>query len=138
MDGYVDPNWYEPQYPNLKLTSRRLEHTFGPLVDVYESAYGSNVCDGDYADNVVQSSLGHGKSSLPRPATYVVPNLASLLVLPMIRPDDDIDDDNTEAVPATITSPPRTEFGIQIAKGLTETLNLSDFCQLELNRDSIW
>ena len=70
VDGYVDPNWYEPQYPNLKLTSRRLEHTFGPLVDVYESAYGSNVCDGDYADNVVQSSLGHGKSSLPRPATY--------------------------------------------------------------------
>ena len=134
MDGYVDPNWYEPQYPNLKLTSRRLEHTFGPLVDVYESAYGSNVCDGDYADNVVQSSLGHGKSSLPRPATYVVPNLASLLVLPMIRPDDDIDDNNTEAVPATITSPPRTEFGIQLAKGLAETLNLSDFCQLELDR----
>ena len=54
----------------------------------------------------------------------------------MIRPDDDIEDDdnNTEAVPATITSPPRTEFGIQIAKGLTETLNLSDFCQLELDR----
>lgn len=136
VDGYVDPNWYEPQYPNLKLTSRRLEHTFGPLVDVYESVYGSNVCDGDYADNVVQSSLGHGKSSLPRPATYVVPNLASLLVLPMIR-SDDINDDNTEsshAATTTTITPPRTEFGIQVAKGLAETLNLSDFCQLELDR----
>ena len=51
-----------------------------------------------------------------RPATYVVPNLASLLLLPIS--DDEI---------------PRTEFGMQIAKGLAEKLSLNEFCQSELD-----
>mmetsp|Transcript_21531 Transcript_21531/g.46820 ORF Transcript_21531/g.46820 Transcript_21531/m.46820 type:complete len:808 (-) Transcript_21531:543-2966(-) len=115
VEGGVESDWYEPQYPNLRLTSKRKEQSFGTFVDAAELAYGVNVCDGDYAE--LQHSLS-SSGSPSRPATYVVPNLASLLLLPMGEGG----------------SPPRTEFGMQIARGLADTLNLDDFSLGELDR----
>ncbi len=112
VEGRVDPDWREPQYPDLGLASRVMEHPFGPFADAAELAYGGNVCDGDFAEF---RPLAEGA----RPATYVVPNLASLLLLPMSEGDG---------------RPPRTEFGTQVARGLAETLNLNDFHQPELDR----
>jgi endonuclease/exonuclease/phosphatase family metal-dependent hydrolase/Ca2+-binding EF-hand superfamily protein len=109
VEGCVEPDWHEPQYPNLRLTSKRKEQVFGPFTDAAELAYSGNVCDGDYGE-------GHALSGGGRPATYIVPNLASLLILPISEEE----------------GPPRTEFGMQIAKGLAETLNLKDFCQTEI------
>eukprot|EP00579_Thalassiosira_antarctica_P031360 CAMPEP_0202033350 /NCGR_PEP_ID=MMETSP0905-20130828/66003_1 /ASSEMBLY_ACC=CAM_ASM_000554 /TAXON_ID=420261 /ORGANISM="Thalassiosira antarctica, Strain CCMP982" /LENGTH=648 /DNA_ID=CAMNT_0048597251 /DNA_START=240 /DNA_END=2186 /DNA_ORIENTATION=+ len=111
VEGCVLPDWREPQYPNLKLTSKERGHALGSFIDAAELAYGGNICDGDYSDH---SSL----SGAARPATYVVPNLASLLLLPISEEE----------------GPPRTKFGQQIARGLAETLNLSDFCESEIDR----
>ena len=47
VEGCVDSEWREPQYPNLRLTSKRREHAFGAFVDAAELAYGGNVADGD-------------------------------------------------------------------------------------------
>lgn len=110
VEGCVEPDWYEPQYPNLRLTSKRKEQMFGTFADAAELAYAGNVCDGDYAE-------AHSLSGGSRPATYVVPNLASLLMLPISETE----------------GPPRTEFGMQIARGLAETLNLNDFCESEID-----
>jgi len=109
VEGAVDPGWREElQYPGVQLTSKRREqpHAF---VDAAELAYASNVCDGDYGED-------HGAHGC-RPATYVVPNLASLLLSPV---DEDAD------------SPFRTEFGNQFAKGLAATLSLKAFCDTEI------
>jgi len=115
VEGCVMPEWREPQYPNLKLTSKMRGHGFGSgFVDAAELAYGGNVCDGDYSEL-------HSTSGDARPATYVVPNLASLLLLP-------IGSEEEGGLPA------RTQFGLQIARGLAETLNLSDFCEMEMDR----
>lgn len=111
VEGSVDPDWHEPQYPNLRLTTKQRKQPFGSFADAFELAFGGNVCDGDYGD---VDGLINGA----RPATYVVPNLASLLLLP-------ISGEN---------SPPRTEFGQQVAQGLAETLNLNDFCETEIDR----
>lgn len=111
VEGVVEPEWREPQYPKLVLTSKRRDHSFGCFVDAAELAYGSNVCDGDYGEC---NPLINGT----RPATYVVPNLASLLVLPISEQK----------------GPPRTQFGIQIARGMASALNLHDFCTQELDR----
>lgn len=111
VDGYVEPDWFEPQYPTLQLTSKRKAQLFGTFTDAAELAYGGNVCDGGYSENNI-----HSLSGGIRPATYVVPNLASLLLLP-VR-DEEI---------------PRTQFGMQVAKGLAATLNLKDFCQSEID-----
>jgi len=111
VEGVVEPEWREPQYPKLVLTSKRREHSFGGFVDAAELAYGSNVCDGDYGEC---NPLIDGT----RPATYIVPNLASLLFLPISEQK----------------GPPRTQFGIQIARGMAETLNLNDWCAQELDR----
>ena len=51
VDGRVDPDWREPQYPGLPLSSRAIEQTFGPFADAAELAYGGNVCDGDYPES---------------------------------------------------------------------------------------
>ncbi|KAL7509492.1 hypothetical protein ACHAXN_006478 [Cyclotella atomus] len=110
VEGCVDKEWREPQYPSLPLTSTRREHSFGSFTDAAELAYGVNVCDGDYGD---ANSMTFGT----RPATYVVPNLASLLLLPV----------------AEQKGPPRTQFGQQIARGVAATLNLNDWCAQELD-----
>ena len=109
VEGLVDPEWREPQYPNVSLTSKRKElplgHTF---VDAAELAYAANVCDGDY---------GEGHMSGQRPATYVVPNLAKLLLLP---------EQGADIV--------RTHFGQQVARGVADTLGLRGFCENEMDR----
>mmetsp|Transcript_31894 Transcript_31894/g.48523 ORF Transcript_31894/g.48523 Transcript_31894/m.48523 type:complete len:737 (-) Transcript_31894:28-2238(-) len=110
VEGSVDPDWHEPQYPDLRLSSKQRKQPFGSFIDAFEMAFGGNVCDGDYGD--VDSLTNDA-----RPATYVVPNLASLLLLPI-----------SEA-----NGPPRTEFGPQVAQGIAETLNLNDFCETEID-----
>jgi mRNA deadenylase 3'-5' endonuclease subunit Ccr4 len=112
VEGCVEREWREPQYPTLVLSSKRLVHSFGGFIDAAELAYGGNVCDGDYSGEV------HSLINGTRPATYVVPNLASLLLLPISEQE----------------GPPRTQFGIQIARGVAETLNLNDWCSQELDR----
>ena len=57
-----------------------------------------------------------------RPATYVVPNLVSLLLLPM-----------SEAGGGGAQSP-RMEFGTKVDRDLADTLNLNDFRQPEPDR----
>lgn len=111
VEGCVDNDWREPQYPNLPLTSTRREHAFGSFVDAAELAYQGNVCDGDYGEV-------NSMSERIRPATYVVPNLASKLLLPV----------------GEQRSPPRTEFGLQIARNVAQTLNLNDWCIQELDQ----
>ena len=111
VEGAVNPEWREPQYPQLVLTSKSRSHSFGAFTDAAELAFGGNVCDGDYSDAI---PLVDGT----RPATYVVPNLASLLFLPV----------------AEQKGPPRTQFGKQIARGVAETLDLKDWCAQELDR----
>jgi len=111
VDRSVEPEWREPQYPNLQLTSKTKQHSFGTFVDAAELAYGGNVCDGDYADK--QS----WNTDNARPPTYVVPNLASLLLLPVSG-----------------KGPPRTEFGLQVARGFADALNLQDFCESEIDQ----
>lgn len=108
VEGSVDPEWREGQYAAVPLTSKRREqvHTF---VDAAELAYASNVCDGDYGEV-------HGAHGI-RPATYVVANLASLLL-------STIDGEDI----------PRTEFGHQVAKGLANTLSLQVFCDNEIEQ----
>jgi len=108
VEGSVDPEWREAQYPDVVLTSRRREQARA-FVDAAEVAYASNVCDGDYGEV-------HGERGF-RPATYVVPNLASLLLSPI----------DGEGVP-------RTEFGRQVAEGLADRLSLRVFCEEEMER----
>ena len=110
-EGGVDPDWREPQYPNVPLTSKRrgiIPSVFDrPFADAAELAYAANVCDGDY-----------GCCSGGRPPTYVVPNLAPLLLMPV--------EGEGQAV--------RTQFGPQVARGLADTLGLSAFCKMEIDR----
>jgi len=109
IEGSVNPSWFEQQYPAVPLTSKLREQPYS-FVDAAEIAYGSNVCDGDYAeDNGVNGC---------RPATYVVPHLASLLLSPI-----DINGEDSHY---------RTEFGYQVAKGLQATLSLDEFCDEEI------
>jgi mRNA deadenylase 3'-5' endonuclease subunit Ccr4 len=110
VDGHVDSDWYEPQYPTLQLTSKRKEQKLGTFIDAAELAWGGNVCDGDYSEL-------HSLNKQLRPATYVVPNLASLLLKPVSQEQ----------------GPHRTQFGLQIAQGLATTLSLNEFCQSELD-----
>ena len=109
VEGCVEPDWFEPQYPSLQLTSKSKGQSFGEFTDAAELAYGGNVCDGDYGET-------HSLSGSTRPATYVVPNLASLLLLPVGEAE----------------GPARTQFGPQIAQGLADTLNLNGFCSTEM------
>ena len=106
VHGSVEPDWREPQYPNLQLTSKTRGHPM-TFLDASELAYGANVCDGDYGEI---PALGC------RPATYVVPNLASLLLMPV----------QGEGVP-------RTEFGYQMARGIAETLGMKKFSEEEID-----
>mmetsp|Transcript_56687 Transcript_56687/g.111961 ORF Transcript_56687/g.111961 Transcript_56687/m.111961 type:complete len:652 (-) Transcript_56687:310-2265(-) len=107
VEQSVDPGWREPQYPDVPLTSKRKESDRA-FVDAAELAYGANVCDGDYGEDPTPGS---------RPATYVVPDLASLLLLPVSG--------------ETIM---RTQFGKQVAKRLAETLGLYHFSKSEVVR----
>ena len=114
VEGSVDSEWREPQYPDIPLTSKRKENSLGrPFSDAVEQAYASNVCDGDYGEDTTFGC---------RPATYIVPNLASLLLSPIVG----------EKIP-------RTQFGMQVARGLADTLGLRAFCENEIDRafDSI-
>jgi len=106
VEGSVDPEWREPQYPLISLTSKTKETAFS-FLDAAELAYGANVCDGDYGEEP-----GFGC----RPATYVVPNLASLLLLPVYG------------------EVPRTQFGLQVARGLADSLGLEKFCNREMEQ----
>mmetsp|Transcript_12417 Transcript_12417/g.36584 ORF Transcript_12417/g.36584 Transcript_12417/m.36584 type:complete len:660 (-) Transcript_12417:139-2118(-) len=109
VEGSVDPDWREPQYPKVPLTSKRKENSIvHSFVDAAELAYASNVCDGDYGES---PSLGS------RPATYVVPNLASMLLLPI----------NGGGIP-------RTQFGYQVARGVADMLGLHTFSASEVKR----
>ena len=114
VEGTVDPDWKEQQYPTLQLTSKCKTNVFGTFTDALELAFGGNVCDGDYSENPQHMT----NSVNIRPATYVVPNLASLLLLPVSSEDN---------------RPPRTQFGNLIARGLADSLNLKNFCQSELD-----
>lgn len=112
VNGSVDPSWREQQYPAVPLTSKRREQPYS-FIDAAELAYASNVCDGDYGENHVGA---HGPAC--RPATYVVPHLASLLLSPININGQDRHD--------------RTEFGHQVAKGLAATLSLQAFGDSEI------
>ena len=112
VEGSVEPDWYEPQYPSLQLTSKQKTHPFGSFADTAELAWNSNVCDGGYSE---VNSVSPGT----RPATYVVPNLASLLLLPLNEEEE---------------APLRTEFGLQVAQGVATTLGLENFCEMELEQ----
>jgi len=112
VEGSVNPEWREPQYPNVPLTSKRKEQPLGEhklFLDAAEMAYASNVCDGDYGEDPALSGTC-------RPPTYVVPNLASLLLHPVAGEGD-----------------VRTEFGPQVAQGLADTLGLRDYCENEID-----
>ena len=50
VDGDVEPDWREPQYGEIEITSKLKSQGFGPFVDAGEAAYGQNVCDGDWGD----------------------------------------------------------------------------------------
>jgi endonuclease/exonuclease/phosphatase family metal-dependent hydrolase/Ca2+-binding EF-hand superfamily protein len=125
VEGSVEPEWREPQYPMVPLTSNTKHNPLEDclMVDAAELAYGANVCDGDYGeDNPPATVLGDDDDSSPsswRPPTYVVPNLAALLLLPLDEQDG---------------APPRTEFGIQVAQGLANTLGLQAFSQEEMEQ----
>eukprot|EP00977_Amphora_coffeiformis_P021286 scaffold9134_cov170-Amphora_coffeaeformis.AAC.10 len=107
VQGSLEPHWREPQYPDIPLTSKAREHAF-QFLDAAELAYGANVCDGDY---------GEGAPVLGcRPATYVVPNLASILLLP-------VQGEGT----------PRTEFGYQVAQGIASTLGMNKYTEDEID-----
>lgn len=73
-----------------------------------ELAHGVNVCDGDYGE------LQHFGC---RPASYIVPNLAALLLKP-----------------ANEHTALRTQFGTQIARGLADALGMADFSAEEIQR----
>ena len=111
VDGAIDPSWREPQYPAVLLTSKRREQPYS-FVDAAELAYASNLCDGDYGED-------HGAHGC-RPATYIVPHLASLLLSPV----------NADGVDCHY----RTEFGRQVVKGLASTLSLQVFCDNEIEQ----
>jgi mRNA deadenylase 3'-5' endonuclease subunit Ccr4 len=108
VEGGVDPEWREPQYPAVLLTSARREHGLGTFADAAEQTYRANVCDGDYGETPTIGS---------RPATYVVPNLASLLLLPI------------QGEPIL-----RTQFGHQVARGIADSLGLRVFSESEVKR----
>jgi len=108
VEGSVDPEWREPQYPDVPLTSSRRDQQIGQFADSAEQIYKANVCDGDYGEIPTFGS---------RPATYVVPNLASLLLLPV--PGESIE---------------RTQFGYQVAKGLAKNLKLQAFSESEVEQ----
>ena len=78
VDGSVEPTWREPQYADMQLTSKRRSHTLGPLADAGEVAYGQNVCDGDWGDWGGRTCYARYRAR--RPATYVVPSLASVFL----------------------------------------------------------
>ena len=106
VEGSVDPEWREPQYPDVPLTSSQRDQHLGRFADSAEQMYKANVCDGDYGEIPTFGS---------RPATSVVPNLASLLLLPV--PGESIE---------------RTQFGHQVAKGLAKNLKLQEFSESEV------
>jgi hypothetical protein len=126
--GRIHPTWREPQYPTVELTSKPLAHEFG-LVDAAELAYGANVCDGDYGDQHVWSASRMTATNYGRPATYVVPNLISRLLLPAQEETVAGGDSTTTSIPQR-----RTQFGRPVAQGLADTLGLQAFCETELNR----
>ena len=78
IEGAVDPDWREPQYGAVELTSRPRGHELGALSDAGEVAYGQNVCDGDWGDWGMRT--GYDRYRARRPATYVVPSLASVFL----------------------------------------------------------
>lgn len=126
VEGSVESEWREPQYPTVELTSKPKYNPLGEesrMVDAAELAYGVNVCDGDYGedDPTVPSS---------RPPTYVVPNLAALLLSSPTASGTDGDDDDDNG----LVVPPRTEFGKQVAQGLADTLGLQAFSQEEMEQ----
>jgi len=108
VEGHVEPDWRENQYPEVALTSSRKSHSLGQFVDAAELAYGANVCDGDYGECPAPGS---------RPATYVVPDLAARLLLPVAE-----------------GRKLRTEFGRQVARSLADTLKLRKFTEDEIER----
>ena len=78
VDGCVPPEWREPQYPGVVLTSRPRGQRIGRFTDAAEAAYGQNVCDGDWGDWGGRASLAAYRGR--RPATYVVPALAAVFL----------------------------------------------------------
>ena len=78
VEGGVAPEWREPQYREVELTSKLRSHGLGPLEDAAEVAYGQNVCDGDWGDWGARTSFARYRAR--RPATYVVPSLSSVFL----------------------------------------------------------
>lgn len=75
VEGLVDVDWREPQYVEVELTSKPRAHSLGAFADAGEVAYGQNVCDGDWGDWGGRTCYARYRAR--RPATYVVPSLAS-------------------------------------------------------------
>ena len=78
VEGLVEPVWREPQYGEATLTSKPRAHPFGPFADAGEDAYRQNVCDGDWGDWGARTNYDRYRAR--RPATYVVPSLASVFL----------------------------------------------------------
>ena len=78
VDGAVHPHWREPQYRDVELTSKVRSHGFGAFADAGEVAYRQNVCDGDWGDFGGRTDFARYRAR--RPATYVVPSLASVFL----------------------------------------------------------
>ena len=76
--GVVEPEWREPQYSDVPLTSKPRKHALGDFVDAGEHAYAQNVCDGDWGDWGARTCYDRYRGR--RPATYVVPSLASVFL----------------------------------------------------------
>ena len=75
----VEPEWREPQYRDVELTSKPRRHGFGAFADAGEEAYAQNVCDGDWGDWGARTNYERYRAR--RPATYVVPSLASVFLM---------------------------------------------------------
>ena len=75
VDGSVEPEWREPQFNEVELTSKPRRHGLGAFADAGEVAYAQNVCDGDWGDWGGRIDYAHYRER--RPATYVVPSLGA-------------------------------------------------------------
>lgn len=80
VDGSVAPDFREGFYPNSVLTNVRRHQRLGSFADAAEVAYRANVCDGDYGDFGMRK--GYREYQYRRPATYIVPSLSTLFLLP--------------------------------------------------------
>lgn len=83
VEGTVSPEFREQLYPKTQLTTIRRNQRLNNFLDAAEVAYQANVCDGDYGDFGMRK--GYREYEYRRPATYIVPSLSSLFLIPPIE-----------------------------------------------------